>query len=1139
MPDIRWNERQREAIEARGTDLLVSAAAGSGKTAVLTARVLSLLREGTPPEALLIVTYTQAAAAQLRARIARTLEDDPEPRIAALSQTLGRAQISTVHAFCTTILREFFMQADVDPLFRVLDAPKAQRLADQAQAQALDEAILQGGEAVCDLYARFGGPEKAAALARNLYETSRAQPDSAAWRAGMLHDFEKNAETPEKSAWAMRLTAQMRAAFNRAAALASQAAACCPDEKLAGALENQAAQMHARAQMQDYLLLSAPFDFVRLNFARGTDPADKTAVSAAYDQAKKEISAAIAVPRGQALALDAQMLPALRALGDLCDRFERCYEALKRETLGLDFSDLEHHALAALRDSGVQKALRARFEYVFVDEYQDANALQEAILSAVSRENNRFMVGDVKQSIYSFRMAEPSLFVEKYRAFLQGEGGRRIDLNENYRSARQVLAFANHVFSAAMSPRVGGVAYDDAAALRPGRALEGLPTRIVLADMAAAPAAQDGEDQALLAEMSAAKAEAALIAQQVRRLLGTPIPDGDGQRPAGYEDICILMRSPKTWGSAVTDALSAQGIPATGEADGAYYDLCEVRTFLNLLFVIDNRRRDVPLIGALTAPYAGFTPSELMHVRAAFPQKELSFFDACARYARQAGDSIAQRLGDFLEKLLLWRSAARSARTGDFVRDVLDESGYLAYAGTLPLGRLRAENLRALAARADGYDTLGDFLAVAALGDAGSGESGVAPLPDHAQAVRILSIHRAKGLEFPLVILAGAGKKLNARDSAGDFLTHRRVGFGVRYCDPQYLVTMDTLSRLAVADAIDEDRVSEEMRVLYVALTRPIVQLVITATVRDFEKRALRALDFAKNNRYRDAGDYLDFLLPPLCAHPDGGALRRFAPCAVETGAYPCALELQCVPADAAVLESPSDPPDVPWTPQSDQLDDLWVEKRLSWQYVPPRDALPRKLAVTRLARTEQDALLPMPDFARDTAAGAPAAARGTALHALFAAVDPAALRDLDDAGRLACIEAAYDRLRQNGVIGQTSRIRPQMAAAFYQTPLGRQAMASPLVRREQPFNLTVPAADVGQEEGRVMLQGVIDLYYQNEQDGYTIVDFKTGRLSEQKACETYGAQVGVYAAALERITGRRVQGYLYLADMGLTVRVV
>lgn len=1101
---MKWTEDQRSAILSRGQDLLLSAAAGSGKTTVLVERALSLIQEGADIGEFLIVTFSRAAAADMRRKLTEELmaRSEQDPAFSPQLEKVERAQISTIHSFCADLLREHFESAGVDPQFRVLDEPELKQLEAQALSEAMERAYQQGGS---DLDALVYGrtAKSVGALATELYRFSLENPDPEGWLKASCEELPLS----DGAAWFQELSLAARAQLKDARALCAYALTLAWDPDgpapYAAALSCDLEAIEAMLSAPGYQELLDEVEGHKFKaFAAIRKPKDAASerrdalqdqVKALRDEVKKLIAGVrnMLVKPEDALQDMRLLAPALRALGAIARMLGEELDLLKAEKSALSYQDLEHRALKALSDERVAASLRARYRYVFVDEYQDVSDVQEAILRAVSEPGRLFMVGDVKQSIYRFRQADPALFLEKYHRFGRGEGGRMVALRQNFRSRATVLELVNRVFERVMTGGDAEIEYDDAARLRPGADFEGddPPVELhILEKPDTEP--QQGEE----AEFTNAEREGAVIASRIRSLLGAPYFDARGGafRPLEYRDFVVLVRT-RAAIPAMEAMLTRFGLPVYADVAGGYFDALEVELAIALLRVIDNRRRDLELMAALRSPAGGLTSTDLAEIRAPLPKE--SFRDAMLSKMKEDGP-LPEKLRAFEEKLDRWRALSRVLPLGRFMDLVLRESGVYAYAGGMPGGGARQANLDLLCDYASGYEAaqggaLNGFLSYfREIKKSGDDMGAAHALGEEDQVVRIMTIHKSKGLEFPVVCACEMGRRLTAAGRRGELTAHRALGAGLRLNDPALGSSRETLAQAATLARLSREDYNEEMRILYVLLTRAIDRLILVGRVSRKDARARFQLCGEAGLRPMS---YLEAMEPAARAMGEASVI-----------AWHGALEAEEEAAAPAAEKAPA-------------ADDPALREAMLWRYpFEERVMMPLKLTVSGLAREETGprSLPPLgkrPLFM--TEEGPRAAEYGTLTHNALMAVNLNALRALSGAALTRELERQIASLTASGRL--YGDVEPGLIARFFEGKTGKRLLQSPRAEREWSFNLRV---DSGGE--RFLVQGVIDCCF-IEDGGWVLLDYKTDRADDPGALlARYRPQIDWYAKALEGITG-------------------
>lgn len=1191
----RWTEEQRLAVELRGSNLLVAAAAGSGKTAVLVERIIRLIIEDRiDVDRLLVVTFTGAAASEMRERISAALLRELEhsrgqdAHLRRQLALLNRASISTLHAFCLEVVRRHFHLLDIDPGFRIASTPEADLLKLEVAEEIMERAWQQNSEPLLQLAGMFAGKRSDVAvqdLVLDTYRFIQSQPYPEQWLLARVEDLQQEETAFFQSAWARTITRELELQMEAALNLFTRALQLV--RRPGGPITYEEA-LQADIQMVENLKTLLPmgllvfyeqmeFSFQRLKRApRDTMPQLQEQAKALREEGKKLLNGMKKdyLPRSPRQLVEEmqQLYPAMHCLAELVTDFGRLYQQRKTERGCLDFNDLEHYALAILQDAAVAREYRERFIYIFVDEYQDSNLVQDTLLALITRDNNLFMVGDIKQSIYRFRLADPSLFLKRYQAFEDREGSlnRRIDLTMNFRSQEMILTGVNGIFTRVMSTYLGEIHYDERAALRPGGCLSEDSGEIEAVFLEkAAERSTDGED--LSEDPGDAEIEARFIARRIKELIGQPFYDQrrGGRRSIEYRDVVILLRATKNWAGAFMEVFAGEGIPAYADVNTGYFDTVEIELVLNLLKIIDNNRQDIPLLGVLRSPLFGFSSDDLIAVRLDNPSA--SYYEALEAYGRSHEDELAARIQAFMTAVRQWREEARYLPVHEFIWKIYTDSGYYDYAGAMPGGAQRQANLRILVERARQFHQssikgLFNFIKFMERLIGSSGDLEMARiLGENDNVVRIMSIHKSKGLEFPVVFIAGLGKRFNLNDSRKPVLFHKDLGLGPRYVNSRTRRYCDTVARIAMKKRLLLENLSEEMRILYVAMTRPQARLIIIGTVKDVKKAALNWSRVEGPFDLSRGRSYLDWIGPVLIRHRDGGILREIGEISAddfdlqEDGAC---WKVSVMPRSglqkAESMRRESREEFLQRLLDSGEHRGVYsdaVNARLEWVYT-YRDAplIPSKMSVTGVQKAKtvlaesaaRAALIKKPRFMMtpEEHSGEQtfnAAQRGSLVHFFMQHVD------LARAGSREEIEQQLTAMVEQELLNEAEAaiIDRGAVTAFFASVLGQRILRSSRVYREVPFNQVVSARDVLpdlENSGETMLlQGVIDLFF--EEDGeYVLVDYKTDSMKGERPediIDRYRMQLKLYRDALETISGRRIkESYLYMFSTNKAVKV-
>ena len=1166
MAEVKLTEQQHDAVYDRGGSLLVSAAAGSGKTKVLVERVFSYLaQERCDVDDFLIITYTRAAAAELRARLASELAArvaaQPEDR--HLRRQLFRvyqADIKTVDGFCASLLREHIHLLEpvegrsLTPDFRVLDEAEAALLKDRALERTL-EAFYQAIESGDEEYALLAGTLGAgrddralASLVLEVHEKIQSHPYPVRWLHQAAEGWRQLPDTLADSVYGRTVMAHtVRQALFWAEQLerAVRAMESCQavyDAYADRFLETagQLRQYRQAAQEGWAAMGRVQPAFRRMGAVRGEENGEAKAAAQAVlrkcRDALKKLTAPYETPEEAHLEDLRATAPAMRALLRLTEELTARYQAEKVRRNAMDFSDQEHYAVLLLRDgdgapSPLARQVSMRYQEIMVDEYQDTNEVQDCIFQAISRQGrNLFTVGDVKQSIYRFRLADPTIFLEKYRQFAdaaQAEDGqpRRMVLSRNFRSRREVLDAANFVFEDIMSEEMGEMDYTDAERLYFGAAYyaetAGHDTELHVVSV------EDTPDQ----QFDRTEVEARFTARRIRQLLDEqfPVQGADGTvHPVRPEDIVVLMRSPRARLKAFSAALAREGIPCGGGERDDFFSAMEIAVTVSLLEIVDNPRQDVPLIGVLRSPLVGLCPDQLAAIRALLPEGD--YYDALCQ-----DESSAAR--EFLTLLDELRQAAREMPADDLLWYIYDRCHVMAIFGAMEDGAMRQARLTALydyarqlvqSGKAGLFDFISHLRQLL--------ENGDAPTLGTAQAaegVQIMSIHRSKGLEFPVVILADLQRSFNRQDLNRPVLVHPELGLGTDRVDRERHIRYATISKEALALRLEREAKAEEMRILYVAMTRAREKLILIDCRKGMEKK-LRDLTAMTGmpvppEAVADADSPGEWVLLSLLHTTQAAALHGMAGVRPEVLTQaPDSWSIRLWHENGEASGTAVEDAEEVGAPQ-----DFTEPDRAALDFVYPHAAVttvPTKITATQLKGRELDQEVAggagtvrrpsepeKPRFLQEIH-GLSAAERGTAIHLVMQYLP------LDTAAEEQSVAAQVQALEQRRLLtpAQAEAVDKRAIAAFLRSPLADRIRGAEQVWREYRFALLMPAERYagGAEGEEMLLQGVADCVFR--QDGaLTVVDFKTDRVTAEEAparAEIYRGQLQAYSDALSRI---------------------
>lgn len=1214
MTNMAWTNEQQAAIDSRGQTLLLSAAAGSGKTAVLVERIIRRLLDKEYPidiTELLVVTFTKAAAAEMRDRIGtalmKALSETKDPRVERQLALLPSAQISTLHAFCQHVIRKYFYTIDLDPAFSIAGEEELNLL----RRQVLEDVFLSYYEddekasilyPLADMFGSDRGDDILMDTVSRMYTYARslAWPEHWLKEAARAYDVAPDAVIDDM-VWAGPIKDAVRRILEEDARLYDGVlyhlrqreafAPACDTFVAEQAALRQAAQARSWNDLSRFV---RAIDFPRLKSLRKLSDDDKAVwerCKKVRDDVKKDVIKTL-----QAVYFSAtpeEWLDGMRAMKPIMDGlvtltldFAKAYGAAKKEKGWIDFSDLEHFCLQILLapdaspehpvPSAAAEELRSQYEEVFIDEYQDTNGVQELITRLVSGEDNRFMVGDIKQSIYRFRLADPTLFLEKYQSFSRDEKSvqRCIDLGRNFRSVPVVLDAVNAVFSRAMTAEAAGMDYGEREKLYAGRQAPdderwiGGPVEV---DIVPTPSDEEDDDGS-----TAFEKECRFIAGRIGELLasGRMAARKDGTlEPLSYRHIVVLLRSMAGKADVLIQALQEGGIPSYAEQSGGYFAAVEVQVMLALLRCIDNPEQDLAMAAVLRSPLVGLDETALAGVRLA---GDGTLWQNLPAFVASLPDGVDEKedLQQFMAAFDSWRTYSRRHGVAELLQRLYDDTAYVDFVGAMPGGDVRQANLKALYDRARQYEEAGFrglFRYLQLMDKMKEDGLDLAPakvVSEKEDVVRIMSIHKSKGLEFPVVFVADMGKAFNRRDTQDQILFHNRLGIGLKQYDPEWRMSYPTLIWSGIAAQLRWEGTAEEERILYVAMTRARDQLILTGHSSHIDRDWQR---WTSRLNPAQAKSYFDWVMPaalaPFGAKADADYARpgaawqdavwqvriaRAVPAGtVEEGAYDGEPRLEALRRG-----------DLTGTPVPS-----WLDEQLSWQYAYPQAVrTAAKFSVSEVKRRyqelhsdelqdeaalsvpaaaviptalgEDDAFAALPPWLAGEEAAVSGAQRGTALHKALQYITPAADQTT------ATLRREIDAFVRQGLLSreEAKLVYVPVLAAFCQSDIGRRMAESPELHREYPFTVLLaggnplPETETGEQ---ILIQGVIDCLFR-EDDAWILVDYKSDRLETADAFRSrYAVQLALYKRAVEQITHRPVEEtYIYSLHLQQEIRL-
>lgn len=1171
---MKYTDSQEKAINVRNCEVLVSAAAGSGKTSVLVERIIRRITDAQNPidiDRMLIVTFTKAAAKEMKDRIRKAIEDrlDENPsdeNCLRQSMLIHNAQITTIHGFCQSVIRDHFDAIAIDPNFRVADANELKLMRIDVLDSVLERYYEEGREEFLNTVECFSGQKSDARFAdiiMKLFEFSQSHPDPHAFLTECVKQYQANNVQEFESMPFIEAYVEVykdRLAGNiRACKKAIEAIDEAPSiMKYRTAFVNDCEMMQramAQTTYNDFAdaIRQISFEALARILSKNIDELDaavqKTVkdIREEYKDDIKEMQSDFMDSVGEAFSTMQACRLNVEMLVEVTESFAKEYAGCKADKNVIDFNDMEHMAISILKSSSIiADEYRDFFDEIYVDEYQDSNLTQEELIKAIKKpepNGNLFMVGDVKQSIYRFRQARPDLFIEKYDSFTDDPSGQqRILLNDNFRSRREVISAVNEIFTAIMKRDVGNIEYDEDASLKYGAVY-----------YPECEASQSNRAEILIGtgdDITNIEMEANIIANRIKEMVSESAQVFDTEmkqmRPVQYRDIAILLRSEKNWYDAIKNALELVGIPVASSGTKGYFATAEVQTVLACLETIDNPRQDIPLATVMLSVFGGFTNEELAIIKGRYIRIGLydSVCDCAADEREDVDGNLQAKCIRLMQKISKYRDMSVYTPVYGLIQSIIDD-GLGEYYRSMEGGKKCEENLKMLTVKAleygkTSFSGLFNFVRYINLIRKYEIEDGERDSFGDENAVKIMTIHKSKGLEFPVCFVAGIDKRRNIKDETGSVIWDAKYGIGVDMVDCDRRIKRKTVYKNLIKHHLAAENIAEEIRVLYVAMTRAREKLILVGYSRDgkiFDK---------KKGGILSCSTYLDMILQ---AANDQGEYLHFDVSFIDSQMLVTSrmqTELVRESYKDVVFESARD------TEGAKEYDVPKELGELTYQYPYAEvSSVPAKMSVSQLkhqaieeeiekgmelapvgqqlfAETDPDTYIPA--FMRkegQTVSGG--TFYGTAFHRIMELwrYDTTNVTE-DDVKSFAAEMLASYRMSEE----QVEAIRPADIAYFLNSELGKEMKAAHekgLLRREQPFVIGIPASELMDIETKpemeeiVLVQGIIDAYYENE-NGIVIVDYKTDYVTQKEMLiSRYKAQLQYYAKALNQLTEKNV----------------
>ncbi|MCJ0054609.1 helicase-exonuclease AddAB subunit AddA [Clostridioides difficile] len=1270
MSSPKWTKEQLEVIESRECNLLVAAAAGSGKTAVLVERIIQMITSRENPidiDKLLVVTFTNAAASEMRERIGdaigKALDENPENKhLQNQLVLLNKSSITTIHSFCLDVIKSNFHRINLDPNFRIGDQTECAILKQEAIEEVFEDLYEERDEGFLNLvesYAERGGDKEVQDIILGIYSFAMASPEPKKWLIDSAERFniDENFDFSQ-SIWARAILDTVKIEINGLCLNMERALKEVESiEELETFAEKLSVEYKKIADISQACNKSWDEAYKKMasmsfeNYVKGVKRISKDAPSyikeskekakTIRDKTKKSLESIVSATFNKdndSIREEIKYLyNIVKPISSVVLRFEEEYSNKKREKGIIDFNDIEHFALNILTDvdekgnivpSDIAVGYRNKFYEIFIDEYQDSNLVQEVLLKAVANTEtpNRFMVGDVKQSIYRFRQAKPELFLQKYNNYndKKGSSHRKIMLYKNFRSREEVVDAVNYIFENIMNENIGEIEYTEKERLNLGanfnvdtdeKSIIGGATEIHLIqkdNKLDDDIINDKDDRINNKENEIEEEEKLDNIQLEARMVGNIIKDLmkvnedgkiqkvydkgiDGYRPVEFRDIVILLRATSAWAPVFADELMNMDIPTYADVGVGYFDTIEIKTILSLLQIIDNPMQDIPLISVLKSPIFGFTPEDLIDIRV--QSKDKIFYEVLKSTAEYDGFTDSQnenesefipseecinKSKDFLIKLKEFKEKSMYMSTDEFIWYLYTRTGYYAYVGALPGGSQRQANLKVLFERAKQFEETSlkgifNFVNfIEKLKKSSSDMGSAKTLGENANVVRIMSIHKSKGLEFPVVICSAMGKNFNTQDFKKSILYHHNLGYGPQFVDYERRISFPSIAKEALKSKINIENLSEEMRVLYVAFTRAKEKLIITGSTRNIQdsikrwSNGIESLDTISQYEILKGKNFLDWIMPCVLRHRDlSNLLEEVGLDAVFNVEHNSKWYGKLWNKNDILVEKKSDEEKESIEEILEKIDvdnpdsDYYSEIEEKLNYIYPYEFSTRKpatISVTEIKKIqnnyeeelintifEQKVILKKPLFIQNEEEKEKISGteRGTIVHLVMEVLDLKNVSSVND------IKSQIRGFVSKGIITekQASIVNPYKIYKFFASNIGKRMLNAEIINREKSIYAQVNMKDIYiyeklinnddkklYDNESVMLRGIVDAYFE-EDNQIVLVDYKTDFVNEEninQIIEKYKKQLDLYADIIETLTGKSVKEkciYLFGVD--------
>ena len=1192
MSEVKWTEEQSQAIHEKGSNILVAAAAGSGKTAVLVERIINkIIEEEIDIDKLLVVTFTNAAASEMRERILnaiyKKIEEEPTNlRLQKQITLLNKSNICTIHSFCLDVIRNNFYEINISPNFRIGDTAEIELLKEEVLDELFEDLYLKEDEGflkLLEIYTSYKDDEPLKDIVKSIYNFIQSAPFPEKWLAEKVKLFDIDIENTDfaETVWGKIILNNYKECIEEnilgLKKIKKELEAENELEKFSQAIrldiENLESLLVNLNSWDKSYELAKTFSFVRWPSSKKINSETPAFVKEKRDMINakfKKLKDSIFIYTSAEVLSDLKnMYEVLKLLQAIILKFNENYKKAKLERNIIDFNDIEHLALKILiKDedgkyvpSEIAKKYQDKFEEIAIDEYQDSNMVQEYILTSISKGNNIFMVGDVKQSIYKFRQAMPELFLNKYKTYkLKKEKTEaddlKIQLFKNFRSRKNILDTTNIIFQEIMSKDLGDVDYNEDEYLNLGAnyeepQLENIDfagkteINIINLEDTTKDSQEDEEDNVKTERIENSILEARYVAQKINELINSNyyvLDKKEGYRKVTYKDIVVLLRSTTELSPIYEKEISDLGMPVYSETSTEYLNSVEIQLIMSCLKIIDNPMQDIPLVTVMRSMIGGFTDNDLIEIRLA--DKYENFYESIVKARIQVNEELRNKIDSFLELINQWREASEFLALDELIWKIYMDTGYYNYVGLMQNGKLRQANLKMLFERAKQYESATfkgvfnfiNFIDKLKLRNNDLGAAKI--IGENENVIRIMSIHKSKGLEFPVVFLSSTGKNFNLKDLREKILIHQEIGFGPNYENSELKIEYPTLAKEAIKMVSKRESISEEMRVLYVALTRAKEKLIITGIEKDLQKsieskeKELQIYESEDNSKinpkilesYKSYLDWIELVyLKNKIKNSDIFEFNVVSKTEILNQTVESETERKDVLKDIANKKV-----------SKENMEK--IKNILEWEYkYKDSTEMPSELSVSKIKELSKDTeekigiTLKKPNFLIEKTELTPAE-KGTIMHLCLQKLNYKEEYNLEK------LKNMVNNLVNKEIIlpKEAESVNYNKILAFLSSNIWKEMQTAKVVEQEKAFYLNLKANEIYQNdaEDEILVQGIIDLYYITNNDELVLVDYKTDYVennNEQSLEDKYNIQLEIYKKALEESLNRKVDKvYIY-----------